>query len=179
MLEGLGTSTRRNHSPKALIRARKSWTRTWTHRAMVRPHANQNLVMLHTLKRSVPIPCGSNTQDFDCESLFGKGFVSQAVPPAADDEKKFHQDREAARFTAAEQPIKSISGEVRRSRTEVPMAIVFGILIMDQSVQIWTYPMVEHGAGVRRPSDTADQTPSLQSQFRKIVPRTRRSNLGT
>ncbi len=44
--------------------------------------------------------------EFRYESLFGKGFVSQAVPPAADDENKFHQDREAARFTAAEQPLQ-------------------------------------------------------------------------
>lgn len=63
----------KNHSPKALIRARKYWTRTWTHRAMVRPHANQNLVMLHTLKRSVPIPCGSNTQDFDANPFSVRG----------------------------------------------------------------------------------------------------------
>jgi hypothetical protein len=51
---------------------------------------------------------------FRYESLFGKGFVSQAVPPAAGDENKFIQDREAARFTAAEQPIKSLNAEGRR-----------------------------------------------------------------
>jgi hypothetical protein len=29
--------------------------------------------MLHTLKRSVPIPCGSNTQDFDANAFSVRG----------------------------------------------------------------------------------------------------------
>jgi len=112
-----GTGAERNHagkawelrqegiiSPKALIRARENWTRTWTHRAMVRPHANQNLVMLHTLKGSVPIPCGSNTQDFDANPFSVRGSCLKPSTSRRHDKKqdlKENVKRHASRCEAA------------------------------------------------------------------------------
>jgi hypothetical protein len=73
-------------------------------RAMVRPHANQNLVMLHTLKRSVPITCGSNTQDFDANPFSVRGSCLKPSTSRRHDKKqdlKENVKRHASRCEAA------------------------------------------------------------------------------
>ena len=75
---------------------------------MARPHANQNLVMLHTLKRSVPIPCGSNTQDFDANPFSVRGSCLKPSHQPQMNKRTNSIKTVKPRFTAAEQPIYNL-----------------------------------------------------------------------
>jgi hypothetical protein len=81
-------------------------------RAVRWSHASQNLGMRHTLKRSVTIPCGSNTQDFDMNPFSVRG---SCLKPSHQLQMKkrtnSYRDREAARFT-----LRSTESGLRHNR---------------------------------------------------------------
>lgn len=112
---------------------------------MVRPHANQNLVMQHTLKRSVPIPCGSNTQDFDTNPFSVRG--SCLKPSHQPQVIMILLDREAERFTLRSSPMETagdvqalLDAELRRITDERLLAKIRELLVPPEAVEReWDY----------------------------------------
>src|SRR5271167_1597385 len=108
---------------------------------MARPHANQNLVMLHTLKRSVPIPCGSNTQDFDTNPFSVRGScLKPSHQPQMNDSFIKNVKRHASRLRSSpfrsESQLKFFTSEFGTSSLTDPVVALANLLFPSIRFQV-------------------------------------------